>query len=226
MDSNEIKTLIYNQLHELLDSLKVGFDGDELAYLSSQTKNEQPIRDKIAWRLHQIIGAQYPNNKYIVRREWAPKGSHRRVDLAILQMDDAKENVEKVLALIEFKVQSIARKESWYIDEFNHDIKKMRGFVKDEDICKDADLYFVFLETMQDRKADKFKSELAYAKYQTKSVRYYQDNSDLSDIKSFWWEFSVALKEHIDFPKPMAIYIGEVFGYKQYVIPLVIGPLK
>lgn len=222
-----MKTLIFNQLHEMLESLKDGFDGDELAYLSSQTKNEQPIRDKIAWRLHQIISAQDPNNdKYIVRREWAPKGSHRRVDLAILQMDDAKENVERVLALIEFKVQSIARKESWYIDEFKHDIQKMRDFVDNDVTCKDADLYFVFLETMQDRKADKFKSELAYAKYQTKSVRYYQGNSDLSDITSFWSDFLVAHDKHIDMPEPKAVYIGEAFGYKQYVIPLVIGPFK
>lgn len=226
-----MKTFIHTQLKELLYSLKEGFNENELAYLSSQTKNEQTIRDKIAWRLHCIIRDKYPNDdKYIVRREWTPHGFQRRqgrVDLAILQMDEARESVEKVIALIEFKAQSITRRETWYLDEFKHDIQKMRGFVKDDAACKDADLYFIFLETIQSEKAEKFKSELAYAKYQTKSVRYYNENNDdLSYVKSQWNEFQEALDEHIDIPEPNAVRIGEAFGYEQFVLPLLIGPLK
>lgn len=46
---------------------------ERLAYLALTSKVEHPFRDRLAWRLHEIL---WPN--YLVAREW------RRVDLAIL----------------------------------------------------------------------------------------------------------------------------------------------
>lgn len=123
------KGYIMVQLQELLNRIPDYFEPDELAYYSAHCKNEQQIRDKIAWHLHKEI-TQNPKygDKYVVRREWAPEGASKsRVDLAILEMDENKTRVQKVIALIEFKAQSIVKCEKWYLDEFSRDVEKMRG---------------------------------------------------------------------------------------------------
>jgi len=225
-----MKKFIKETLQELLNSLNDGFDEGELAYLSSQGKNEIQIRDKIAWRLHKEINARYGDiHQYVVRREWGPESlGKKRVDLAILELNPSLTKVKRAIALIEFKAQSIVRPEKWYLDEFKNDVKKMRDLVQDENctICKDADMYFVFLETGQNRKADEYKPVLAYAKYQTSSVKYRKDSDYLSAIKSHWDEFSTALGQPITIHQPKAISIGKAFGYEQFVSPLLIGPLK
>ena len=222
-------SFIETKLKSLLSELNKLFDTNELAYLSSHTKNESPIRDKIAWRLHKDLEDEYKgNNLYVVRREWAPKsGDRRRVDLAVLKMDATLTKVEKAIALIEFKAQSLARPEKWYIPEFIKDVQKMRDFKSLEDgVCKDAELYFVFLETGQSRQADKYKSVLAYSQYQTGDIVYGGGEDYLSAVKEHWKVFADALGKHVDIPDPVAIEIGEAFGYKQYVSPLLIGPIK
>lgn len=223
-----MKKFIHTTLQGLLNSLDTGFGKDELAYLSSQGKNELQIRDKIAWRLHNNIIAEFgDDNLYVVRREWSPEGFGReKVDLAVLELDPSLTKVVRAIALVEFKAQSIVRPEQWYLDEFKHDVQKMRTLTEESPICKDADMYFVFLETGQERKADKFKSVLGYAQYQSANVKYHHDTDYLSAIKSHWDEFSTALDQPVTIHQPKAIYIGEAFGYKQYVSPLLIGPLK
>lgn len=217
----EIQKFAKTTLCTLLVNICDGFEENELAYLSAQGKNELQIRDKIAWQLHKKITNNF-GNQYVVRREWAPIGHGReKVDLAILGMDDSLTSVANIIALIEFKAQSIARKEKWYIDEFKHDIKKMRDIAQ-----KDTDLYFVFLEAGQDRKADKYKSILGFAVYQTKSVSYYKERNYLSAIEGHWKEFQNEIDTPINISKPRAICIGETYGYKQYVSPLLIGPFR
>lgn len=157
------------------------------------------------------------------------KKNKSRVDLAILEMKADKKSVQKVIALIEFKAHAIARPEpAYYGLEFQNDVKKMRDFKKDVNICADADLYFVFLESGQNEKADQYESVLGYAKYQTPNCKYCRDAQDedyLREIESHWQEFKKRLPE-ADIHAPKAIFFGEAFGYKQYVSPLLIGPLK
>ena len=98
--------------------------------------------------------------------------------------------------------------------------------LSDDPICKNADKYFVFLETGQERKADKYKPVLGYAQYQSPNVKYHHDTDYLSAIKSHWDEFSKVFGQPITIHQPKAVYVGEAFGYKQYVSPLLIGPLK
>jgi hypothetical protein len=104
-------------------------------------------------------------------------------------------------------------------------------------ICKSAELYFVFLETGQAKKAEKYHSILGFSQYQTSKCVYCkgaQDNNYLDAIKSHWEAFNKGEYEveyegkHLQpiiIPDPIAIEIGEAFGYTQYVSPLVIGPL-
>ena len=224
-----MKDFVKERLQSLLENLDDLFQDNELAYFSSHCKNELQIRDRIAWRLQQDITKEY-GDLYVVRREWAPEEKNkRRVDLAILEMKADKKSVQKVIALIEFKAHAIARPEpAYYGLEFQNDVKKMRDFKKDVNICADADLYFVFLESGQNEKADQYESVLGYAKYQTPNCKYCRDAQDedyLREIESHWQEFKKRLPE-ADIHAPEAIFVGEAFGYKQYVSPLLIGPLK
>lgn len=217
----EIQQFIQITLRRLLDNMCNGFAENELAYLSAHGKNEMQIRDKIAWKLHNEITRKY-GNQFVVRREWAPKGSGRnKVDLAVLELDSALTSVVNTIALIEFKAQSIARKEKWYIDEFKRDVEKMRRLAQ-----SNTDLYFVFIENLQDRKADEYKSILGFAAYQTQNVSYYTEPDYLSAIESHWNEFQSAIDESIVIPEPKVICIGEAYGYKQYISPLLMGPLR
>ena len=235
------KGYIKNQLQDLLNRIPYYFEPNELAYYSAHCKNEQPIRDKIAWQLHKAItqDKEY-GDRFVVRREWA-SDNHResRVDLAILEMDANRENVERVIALIEFKAHSIARPEqSFYCSEFKRDVEKMLKLKDKVDMCKSAELYFVFLETGQDRISDKYQSILAFSQYQTSKCVYCRNDQDmlyLDAVKSHWDAFNKGKYvveyegkriQPISIPDPKAIDIGVAFGYTQYVSPLVIGPLE
>ena len=246
------KINIKNKLEELLKKIPKFFEPSELAYYSAHCKNEQQIRDRIAWELHKDITKQY-GDLYVVRREWAPKDKElckNRVDLAILKMEfktekqdnnDEKlvERIEKVIALIEFKAHSIARPEpSFYCYEFKRDVEKMLKLKDKVSICESAELFYVFLETGQAKKADKYHSVLGFSQYQTSKCVYCngaQDNNYLDTIESHWEAFNKGEYEveyegkhlqPISIPNPKAIEIGEAFGYTQYVSPLVIGPLE
>ena len=223
---NDIKGILKNLLVRIPDF----FEKDELSYYSAHCKNEQQIRDRIAWQLHKDITLNTQNgDKFVVRREWAPEGfGKQRVDLAILEMDAKKEKVVNVLALIEFKAQSIARDEKWYRDEFVKDVDKMRKMKHKSAICEDAELYFVFLETGQSKEAKEYKSVLGFSKYRDGCVfcNGPHDETYLDAIKVFWKKFEGLLENSITIHDPIALDVGDAFGYRQYVSPLLIGPLK
>ena len=224
-----IEDFIKERLQYHLGKLNELFQENELAYLSSHCKNELQIRDRIAWKLHQEITKEY-GDLYVVRREWAPEEKNKsRVDLAILEMTADKNSVKKVIALIEFKAHAISRPEpAYYGLEFQNDVKKMRKFRSKGGIFADANLYFIFLESGQNKKAVQFKSVLGLAKYQTPNCKDCPDAQDedyLHEIESHWQEFKKR-EPGIEIHAPKAIYIGEAYGYKQYISPLLIGPLE
>lgn len=221
-----IHTFVEDTLHKFLNSVCDGFEDGELAYLSSQGKNELQIRDKIAWRLHKEIKARF-GDQYVVCREWSPEGFGKaKVDLAVLELNSNCDCIISAVALIEFKAQSIVRKEKWYLAEFEHDLRKMKEMAEKSSICKNVDMYFVFLETGQERKVDQFKPIIAYSQYLTRNVKYYTDTDYLSALRSYWEEFNNKLIKPVMIKEPKAICVGEAYGYKQYISPLIIGPLK
>lgn len=226
---SEIQKFVQDTLNSLLGSLNDGFADNELAYLSSQGKNELQVRDKIAWRLHNEVAKKY-GDQYAVCREWSPKEfGRKKVDLAVLELNTKCTDINSVIAMIEFKAQSIVKKENWYLAEFEHDIDKMQKMAEDCSICQDADLYFVFLETGQEGKVDVYKPIIAYSQYLTSNVKYYSDadyKSYIFTLRSYWEEFNNVLAGCVKNQEPKVIYIGNVYGYNQYISPLIIGPLK
>lgn len=226
---SEIQKFVQDTLNSLLGSLNDGFADNELAYLSSQGKNEVQVRDKIAWLLHCEVTKKY-GDQYAVCREWSPKEfGRKKVDLAVLELNTKCTDINSVIAMIEFKAQSIVKKENWYLAEFKRDIDKMQKMAEDCTICQDADLYFVFLETGQEGKVDAYKPIIAYSQYLTSHVKYYSDadyKSYIFTLRSYWEEFNNVLAGCVKNQEPKVIYIGNVYGYNQYISPLIIGPLK
>ena len=224
-----LEAFIKERLQYHLDKLNELFQENELAYLSSHCKNELQIRDRIAWEMHKEITKEY-GDLYVVRREWAPVDKNKsRVDLAILEMKADKKSVQKVIAMIEFKAHAIARPEpAYYGLEFQNDVEKMRKFRSKGGIFADADLYFIFLENGQSDKADLYESVLGFSKYQTPNCKYCRDAHDedyLREIESHWQEFKKRLSG-VQIHAPKAIFIGEAYGYSQYVSPLLIEILS
>ena len=226
---SEIQKFVQDTLNSLLGCLNDGFADNELAYLSSQGKNELQVCDKIAWLLHCEVTKKY-GDQYAVCREWSPKEfGRKKVDLAVLELNTKCTDINSVIAMIEFKAQSIVKKENWYLAEFEHDIDKMQKMAEDCTICQDADLYFVFLETGQEGKVDAYKPIIAYSQYLTSHVKYYSDadyKSYIFTLRSYWEEFNNVLAGCVKNQEPKVIYIGNVYGYNQYISPLIIGPLK
>ena len=213
---SEIQKFVQDTLNSLLGSLNDGFADNELAYLSSQGKNELQVRDKIAWLLHCEVTKKY-GDQYVVCREWSPKEfGKQKVDLAVLELNAKCTDINSVIAMIEFKAQSIVKKENWYLKEFEHDIDKMQKMAEYCSICQDADLYFVFLETGQEGKVDAYKPIIAYSQYLTRTVKYREDADYISTIRSHWEEFNNVLAGCVKNQEPKVIYIGNVYGYNQY----------
>jgi hypothetical protein len=87
-------------------------------------------------------------------------------------------------------------------------------------------MYFVFLETGQEKKVNNYKPIITYSQYQTSKVKFKKDADYISSIHSYWMDFNKLLANSIVEEMPKIIYIGEAYGYKQYISPLIIGPLK
>ncbi|KKB79714.1 hypothetical protein VW35_04140 [Devosia soli] len=78
--------LLEDEIVRVLTGLTSSFEPNELAYLALTSKVEAPVRDRLAFTLHQSVGSDY-----LVAREWD------RVDLAILSRSQVP------VALLELK---------------------------------------------------------------------------------------------------------------------------
>jgi len=216
-----IQEEIQKQLSEYLSNINEGFADGELAYLSLQAKNELQVRDKIAWRLQSYLHEKY-GNRYVVRREWNPLENYR-VDLAILELKNNCIEVEKCIAMVEFKAQTLLRPESWYKYEFHHDKFKMQSIMRRVTSHADADAYFVLLHSSQSKTPDEFKMLQGMKKYYAKSTIRCQSINDpdaIATLKEQWTYYGSDVNE------PKIQYIGESFGIKWFTAVMIWGPKK
>lgn len=236
-------------LPELLKDFTIGFEKNELAFLSIQGKNEQQIRDKIAWRLQNAIDSMGVEN-IVVRREWSlgyisrsnkKNAKPDQVDIAVLQLEkdnesvDDKLKVKKILALIEFKAQSLVRPEKWYIDEFVKDVLKMRGMGED-----DTQMYFVFLHSSQSSYGGPYTLMQAAQKYtngKTVTCSSTDDEACKDEMQKEWQRFfQETVKGRYDKQdhtfrqakgspaRPEIISLGEAYGIEYFTAAMLWGP--
>lgn len=111
------------EIDNLVDVIKRSMDSfkkNELAYLSMTSKNELPIRDRIAYELY----SNY--NNYIVAREYSPKGINSRIDLAILKNNNIKDIIE-LKSMYTFDSVNMQN----FINSINNDFNKNSELLSD-----------------------------------------------------------------------------------------------
>ena len=151
-----VQNFIKQTITLLLSKLKICFPNGELAYYSLQGKNELQIRDKIAWELQKALDTwKNARNQYIVRREWG-SFDNKKCDLAVLEVDTTNTNKSELVALFEFKAHAyVNTKEDWPYASFYADVRKMRDTIYTATTngkqAKDADMYFIFLQSSQNQ---------------------------------------------------------------------------
>lgn len=115
-----------------LAAVAAGFAADELAYLAVTSKVESPVRDRLAWGLHQRLA----DTGLRVAREW------RRADIAVLA-DDAAVTLVEVKALYTFDVLRGPQRRR-YLDMVRSDLAKAVT------LAPGADAYALVLTTHVD----------------------------------------------------------------------------
>lgn len=212
MEQTPIQKKIQGLINEFFKDIKSHFDGDELAYLTLQGKNELQIRDKFAWWLQKKLNEKslfglikYGSGleKYVVRREFSPENNAStktkdednnkgvsKVDLAILEIDNGKDSY-KVISMIEFKAYAFVNDEKWIYPAFNKDVKKMCDYAKDDN----PDLYYIAIQTTQNHKSSNYPFKIAVnykdilENDKTLICKGCDDNGVIGKINEQWYHF-------------------------------------
>jgi hypothetical protein len=118
---------LQEKLLSILATIHECFRPGELAYLAVTSKIENPLRDRIAFALHDQI-----EDGFLVHREWKDKNK-KKADIAITDMDN------EVKYLIECKAHSAPTFERGYSDLIRRDLRKMCHASEEA-----TELYFIF----------------------------------------------------------------------------------
>lgn len=158
------------EIIKTISELSNHFENNEIAYLALTSKIENPLRDKIAYLLHEKMG-----NDFLICREFKTN-SNKKVDLAILDMN------KKIKCLIEFKAHSSMHKEKEYQDHIINDFTKISNCAEN-----DTELYYIFFNNIVESKIPE--------KYYP-SVKYYQRINSFLDKNPTYDQIEKNLKEY------------------------------
>ena len=208
----------------ILNDIPNQFDGNELAYITLQSKNEMQIRDKFAWKMQCELDKEYGFGQYGVRREWSKTG-RSKVDVAILRFKNGL--LDTVVALMEFKAHHCLNNEPWPKVAFPKDVKKMKNMCKN---YPNTDLYFIFLHTGIGKNIV-FWGDMATYKGYYKSCRIYPDASYEKELAKYWKDMfyknpNVVVKKKVKPSLPIVSPIGISFGIDLYLSTMIWGPFK
>lgn len=208
-----------NLLKETIGNIVNSFNENELAYLAITSKIENPLRDKIAYKLHEQL------NDKIICREWKDASNpenKNRYDLAILD-----KNEKHVECLVEFKAHSLQRQETGYIlYELNKDLNRLEKFRQTE-----IEKYFVLFQNLPHSKFDvDFSSAIKY--FQEMNNYFEKNNMTVELIRNnyhSWWENSIIGNKlnPLDENKveKFTIETGSCYGVKIDIEGFIYGPI-
>jgi len=199
----ELKTITRETLNNILNTIVSEdancFEKGELAYIMLQEKAERQIRDKVAWKLQQLLYKK--DDRLLVCMEWCPtdwkttdSSNKPRVDLAVLYLNDDKINYVDVLAMVEFKYYALLTdsEKTDKTDNFTNDILKMKEIANlpsKDSRYSESDIYYVVLQgnykvLQGNHQCDSYsKKRLLYApaiKYEYSNSQYNKVNKDSS----------------------------------------------
>jgi len=214
------KTILIKIINELPNK----FEENEIAYLALTSKIEIPLRDKIAFRLHEKL-----NKDYLICREWGVKNNkdRDRIDLAIIRRKD-----ETIRCLIEFKAHSVPRKEKLYEKYLLEDFKKMCKVVNNDSSLPQAakdkvEMYYIFFNNCIESKIpDKFSHAVKYLKDINKCNKENTSTSGIKDnIKKYWEEYLKNNNLPLNKSEEIDIKAGNYYNIPVSIITFVYGPL-
>lgn len=165
MNRNKYGTI----LKKIINSIHQNYQENELAYLALTSKTENPLRDKIAFELHKILGKDK-----IICREWTNyKKSKTKADIAILHSNGKPE------CIIEFKAHSsISGIGKWSSSLINDIDKNKKLYSKTEMIFV---LFANFVNKLPEQEV--YKNAIKYYDNIAKSVK---KEYSLEDQKEAW----------------------------------------
>lgn len=199
-------------LTKILENTDKLFNTDELAYLAITSKIENPLRDKIAYQLHNEIG-----ENYLVCREWKGKNKDR-TDIAIL---DSQTNNLK--CLIEIKAHSVPKYEYEYQKLMKSDLLKMC-----ENATEDTELYYIFFNNHFDEKIildEIYSPSIKYFKALNKVLSTKSKFTIADIIDNAWLKYLSGLFLSIEKYKKIEIKAGAYYNRPISIIAFVYGPL-
>lgn len=192
------------------------FKKNELAYLSLSSKSENPVRDRLAFRMH----LRGQTEGLIVAREW----NHR--DIAILsssRSEDACLGLMELKMMFSFDASSISPTRSRYVDLTRMDVEKaMKKAI--EKASHKVEIYSLLLITHPlTCPPDSFQGANKYWKDITRSLK----SPRTAEIT--WQETTDYLEKNFpeDVPKATARWrAGEAFGVTVDIGYWLLGPWK
>lgn len=149
-------------LIDIIATLKTDFSKDELAYLAITSKVEHPLRDKIAFKLHEKNKNLTVCREYLIRKGQKPP----RIDVACI---DASNNLK---TLMEFKAHSSIDFPSFVLTDLTKDLSKMEDYSKINKL--NPEMYFVLFNNVM--KSNNIRSNIKLG---------YADENDNNPVKYF-----------------------------------------
>lgn len=150
------KSLIF----ETLQNIKSDFKEDELAYLALTSKVEFPLRDRLAFQLHEKLFDQGLS----VSREWTPRKQRRkRFDLAILSQNRPVVIIE-MKAMYSFDAVKRSNKKK-YATAIKDDVRRAKEVADNA-----TEIFAILLVTHPTRQIDKRFSDVVKYLPQVNSV--------------------------------------------------------
>lgn len=206
-------------LHQALRDGGTDFTHDQLAYLAATRKIEDPVRDAVAWRLHQTLlcrGLTVSREFPIKQSPDQSKGTWARADIAILESASVVAVVE-LKALHTFDVHKPKKREE-YRGRVAADLKRVAMHVPG------ADAFAVALTT---HVAGNIRPDLPdvvkYARVVRSATKKYGDADALrNDALPLWREAMTRLEAPID---QLELGRGEVWGLEVIVDAWLVDPV-
>lgn len=202
------------QLMNILSQLDQSFLPNELAYLAATSKVESPIRDRVAFRLHQQIE---PDR--LVHREWNDPKKNGWIDIAITDHNNHP------LQLVEVKAHSLPTFEANYTKLCQMDLHKMARAAYDDTECY---LLFLFNHLYHPENLDaRYGRVIKYHREQNSAARLSGFPKDVSDQTKRHWENHLKLLGLMGIPGHPGIRMaaGNFLGMPLWVHAYLLGPV-
>ena len=197
-------------MNRIISNLYKNFLQDELAYLAITSKVERPIRDKIAFGLHENF-----SSSYAICREWNDRENNKdknHTDIALIKWNDTKPSF-----LIELKARSVPGFTTNYANILKEDLLKMSLVAEST-----TEMYLIFFNNCVETRFDpKYFNKVKYLRRINSKIK--KGKKIESEIDENWIRYCEVLPEADS--KKIKIRAGNYYNNPVSIITYVYGPI-